>query len=191
MSKYGFAINLHRCIGCRTCTVSCKMENAVAAGLQRIRVLNAAGTTTYDVPTGTYPDIALDWTPTPCQHCDNPPCVPVCPVEATWKREDGIVVVDVETCIGCAKCVDACPYGARQMDAVAQKVDKCSLCSHRLDGGLGTTMCQICCPNRAIVVGDLDDPESAIAKIVAANETILLKPEAGTGPNVHYWYSVK
>jgi Fe-S-cluster-containing dehydrogenase component len=190
MTKYGFAINLHRCIGCRTCTISCKMENHVAAGLQRIRVLNAAGTTVYDVPTGEYPDIALDWTPTPCQHCDNPPCVPVCPVEATGKRDDGIVYVDIEKCIGCGKCVDACPYGARQLDEAAEKVDKCSLCSHRLDAGVQTTVCQICCPNRAIVVGDLDDPQSAVAKIIAENETILLKPEAGTGPNVHYWYSV-
>lgn len=190
MTKYGFAINLHRCIGCRTCTISCKMENNVAVGLQRMRVINAAGTTTYDVPTGDFPSLAFDWTPVPCQHCDNPPCVPVCAVEATYKREDGIVAVDIEKCIGCGKCVDACPYGARELDKAAEKVSKCTLCSHRLDGGLETTMCQICCPNRAIVAGDLDDPKSAVAKIVAKNETVLLKPEAKTGPNVHYWYSV-
>ena len=190
MTKYGFAINLHRCVGCRTCTVSCKMENHVAAGLQRIRVLNPAGTTTYDVSTGDFPNLAMDWTPVPCQHCDAPSCIAVCPVEATYKREDGIVVVDIAKCIGCGKCVDACPYGARQMDEAAEKVDKCTLCAHRLDAGLGTTMCEICCPNRAIVTGDLADPESAVSKIVAANETILLNPEAGTAPNVHYWYSV-
>lgn len=190
MTKYGFAINLHRCIGCRTCTISCKMENVVAAGLQRIRVLNAAEETTYDVATGDYPNVKLEWTPVPCQHCDEPPCIAVCPVAATSKREDGIVVVDVDLCIGCGLCVDACPYGSRQMDETALKVDKCELCRHRLDAGIGTTMCQITCPNRAIVVGDLDDPESEVAKIVAENETKLLKPEKGTAPNVHYWYSV-
>jgi molybdopterin-containing oxidoreductase family iron-sulfur binding subunit/tetrathionate reductase subunit B len=166
------------------------MENAVAAGLQRIRVLNAAGETTYDVPTGDFPNLNLEWTPVPCQHCDMPTCIAVCPVAATSKRDDGIVIVDNEKCIGCGKCVDACPYGARQMDEAAKIVDKCQLCAHRLDGGIGTTMCQICCPNRAIVVGDLDDPSSAVSKIVAEFETKLLNPENGTNPNVHYWYSV-
>ncbi|MGV8083020.1 MAG: 4Fe-4S dicluster domain-containing protein [Coriobacteriia bacterium] len=190
MTKYGFAINLHRCIGCRTCTISCKMENKVGAEIQRIRVLNAAGTTTYDIATGDFPNLELDWTPVPCQHCDKPPCVPVCPVDATYKRDDGIVTVDFAKCIGCGKCVTACPYGARKVNEETKKVDKCTLCAHRLDAGLDTTICQKCCPNRAIVTGDLSDSNSAVSKIVAANKTVLLKPEAGTGPNAHYWYSV-
>lgn len=190
MTKYGFAINLHRCIGCRTCTVSCKMENKVADGLARIPVHNNEGATTLDAPSGTYPNVTFVWQPTPCQHCDNAPCVEACPTGATTKRDDGVVVIDKETCIGCETCVKACPYDARTLDPEAGVVDKCELCIHRLSNGVETTMCQICCPNRAITVGDLDDPDSAISKIVAENECELLNPEAGTGPNVYYWRSV-
>ena len=158
MTTYGFAINLHRCIGCRTCAIACKMENAVPDGLMRMRVLNDEERLVYDVPTGEYPALSMTWTPVPCQHCDKPACVAACPNDATEKRPDGIVVVDKEACIGCGACVEACPYGARQIDEAAKTVEKCSLCAHRLDAGLGTTLCQIACPGRAIVVGDLDDP---------------------------------
>ena len=192
MSKFGMAINLHRCIGCRTCTVSCKMENQVADGIARMHVLNSDGTDlgSEDRPTGTYPDLVLEWRPVPCQHCDNPPCVEVCPAGATGKREDGLVLVDIEACIGCGMCVEACPYGARAMDEEAKKADKCTGCAHRLDGGLDTTMCQMCCPNRAIVAGDLDDASSEVARIVAEQQNEKYLEDKGTGPNVYYWYSV-
>ena len=191
MTKYAFAINLHRCIGCRTCTVSCKMENGVADGIARIPVYNDEGTTTLDVPSGTYPNVTFLWRPTPCQHCDNPPCVEVCPTGATTKRKDGVVVVDKTTCIGCESCAKACPYNTRSLDPETQIIDKCELCIHRLSNGEEKTMCQLCCPNRAITVGDLDDPDSAISKIVSENECEQLLPEEGTGPNVYYWRSVK
>ena len=189
--KYGFAINLHRRIGCRTCTVACKMEHRLSENIQRIRVLNDAGETTYDVPVGEYPNgLSFTWRPVPCQHCDNPVCVEVCPAGATYKREDGIVVVDEEACIGCGQCVAACPYGARQIDPVTPVVQKCSLCFHRLDNGIETTMCQLTCPNRAITVGDLDDPESAVSKLIAQYGGEQWMAEEGTGPNVYYFDSV-
>lgn len=190
MTKYGFAINLHRCIGCRTCSISCKMENNVADGLMRMRVLNDEEKLVYDVPTGTYPNLSMTWTPVSCQHCDEAPCVAVCPTGATAKREDGIVTIDKETCIGCKSCMEACPYDARMFDEETNTVDKCSLCVHRLDAGLKTTMCQIACPGRAITVGDLDDPESEIAKIVAERTTSRLLEDKGTGPQVYYWNSL-
>lgn len=190
MTKYGFAINLHRCIGCRTCSISCKMENAVANGLLRIRVLNDEEKAVYDIPTGTYPELTMTWTPVPCQHCDTAPCVAACPNGATEKRIDGIVTIDKEKCIGCKACMEACPYDARQYDEETSTVDKCTLCAHRLDAGLGTTMCQIACPGRAIVVGDIDDPESEIAHVIADNETIHLLEEEGTGPQAYYWNSL-
>lgn len=191
MTKIAFAINLHRCIGCRTCAVSCKMENKVADGIQRMHVLNDAGTTVLDTPSGVYPNVSFTWMPVPCQHCDDAPCVSVCPTGATVKQENGIVTVDKATCIGCETCAKACPYDARTLDVEAGVIDKCELCIHRLEGGLTTTMCQMCCPNRAIVVGDLDDPESEVAKIVANNETERFLSEEGTEPNVYYWWSVK
>ena len=189
MTKYAFAINLHRCIGCRTCTVSCKMENGLPEGNQRIRVLNADDETVYDTPEGTYPALSFVWTPVPCQHCDMPLCVAACSTGASSKRDDGIVVIDQEVCIGCGSCIEACPYHARQLNADIGKTDKCTLCAHRLDAGLGTTICQISCPGRAISVGDLDDPNSEVAQIVAQHETTLLLEEEGTGPQVYYWNS--
>lgn len=191
MTKYGFTINLHRCVGCRTCTIACKMENAVADGIQRMRVLNDDETTVYDTPIGAYPSLQFNWTPVPCMHCDAPPCVAACPQGASAKRDDGIVTIDKEKCIGCKLCMEACPYGARSYDEETKTVDKCSLCSHRIDGGAETTMCQLCCPNRAIAIGDLDDPDSVVAKIVAEKETFRLLPEEGTEPNVYYWDSMK
>ncbi|AJC12335.1 molybdopterin oxidoreductase [Berryella intestinalis] len=190
MTKYGFAINLHRCVGCRTCTIACKMENSVPEGIQHMRVLNDQGDTVYDVPSGSYPALSFEWTPVPCMHCDSSPCLPVCPTGATSKRDDGIVLVDEEKCIGCRMCMEACPYDARSFDESSKTVVKCSLCAHRLDAGLSSTMCQLCCPNRAIVVGDLDDPDSAVSRTIRENETIRLLLEQETGPNVHYWRSV-
>ncbi|MDR1183494.1 MAG: 4Fe-4S dicluster domain-containing protein [Coriobacteriales bacterium] len=191
MTRYGFAINLHRCIGCRTCTISCKMENNVAEGVQRIRVLNNQDELFYDMPEGEYPNLSFEWRPTPCQHCDAPPCVAACPHGATWKREDGIVVVDKEICDGCGSCIAACPYGARQMDEAKGKVDKCSLCTHRLDEGVAATMCQLCCPNRAILTGDVDDPSSAIAQVIAEYAAEANDAGFSTGSNVYYYNSVR
>lgn len=191
MTKYAFAINLHRCVGCRTCSISCKMENHVADGNLRMRVLNDDEQLVYDIPKGEYPALTMTWTPVPCQHCDNPPCVDVCPTGASIKQENGIVTVDEETCIGCESCVQACPYGARQLDQNTNVVDKCTMCAHRLENGISTTMCQITCPGRAIEVGDLDDETSEIAKIVREHAVTRLLEDAGTGPNVYYWNSMQ
>ncbi|MEY8314665.1 4Fe-4S dicluster domain-containing protein [Adlercreutzia muris] len=191
MTKYGFAINLHRCIGCRTCSISCKMENNVADGTMRIRVLNDDEALVYDVPTGSYPNLAMTWTPVPCQHCDNPPCVEACPTGASTKQDNGLVLIEAEECIGCESCVKACPYDARSINPDTNIADKCTMCEHRLLNGEQTTLCQLSCPGRAIVAGDLDDPESGIAKIIAENETVRLLEESGTGPNVYYWNSVR
>lgn len=190
MTKLGMAVNLHRCIGCRTCVISCKMENSLPLGVQRMRVLNPDGeAVAYDRPTGTYPNVEMSWTPTPCMHCDEPPCVDVCPSGASIKRPNGIVYVDAELCIQCSSCVVACPYGARQLDEENNKIEKCTFCAHRLENGVETTMCQLCCPGDAITVGDLEDSESEISKLLATYEASVLQEEAGTGPNVYYYRS--
>lgn len=106
--KWIMVIDLRKCVGCNACTIACIAENRTPPGIVYRPVL--------DWETGEYPNVSRAFLPRPCFQCDNPPCVPVCPVNATWKREDGIVVIDYNKCIGCRYCVVACPYGARATD---------------------------------------------------------------------------
>lgn len=183
--KMGFVINTKRCVGCKTCTVACKMENNVAADLARIRVLDDNDELVYNRPAGTYPNLQMNFVPIPCQHCENPACVDVCPTGASQKREDGVVFIDKETCIGCGACILACPYDSGQMDEEEKVVDKCDLCRHRIDAGK-EPMCVLCCPGRAIVAGDLNDPNSEAYKLLNSSSVTTLKPEEGTKPATHY-----
>jgi Fe-S-cluster-containing dehydrogenase component len=106
--KWVMVIDQQKCVGCRSCTSSCCSENNLPPGVVYRPVPE------YEV--GKFPNVAWVFTPRPCMHCDKPPCVPVCPVTATWKREDGIVVIDYDICIGCRNCLAACPYDARTFD---------------------------------------------------------------------------
>lgn len=106
--KWVMVIDQEKCVGCSACTVSCNSENNLPPGVVYRPVPK--------VQVGTFPNVAWRFTPRPCMHCDNPPCVPVCPVKATWKREDGIVVIDYDICIGCRNCLASCPYNARTAD---------------------------------------------------------------------------
>jgi molybdopterin-containing oxidoreductase family iron-sulfur binding subunit len=102
------AIDLRRCTGCSACTVACVIENKTPPGMAYRPVT--------DETTGDFPNLTRRFFPRPCLHCNEPPCVPVCPVDSTYKRPDGVVEIDYAACIGCAACVEACPYGARAMD---------------------------------------------------------------------------
>jgi molybdopterin-containing oxidoreductase family iron-sulfur binding subunit len=106
--KWIMVIDLQKCIGCSACTIACKAENRLPPGVVYRPVI--------EEEVGEYPNVTRQWLPRPCMQCDDPPCVPVCPVNATWKREDGIVVIDYDRCIGCRYCLTACPYGARYSD---------------------------------------------------------------------------
>ena len=105
MTRWAMVADLRRCVGCQTCTASCKHANATPPGVQWRRVL--------DMELGEYPDVQRAFVPVGCQHCDEPPCMEVCPTTATKKRADGIVTIDYDICIGCAYCAVACPYQAR------------------------------------------------------------------------------
>lgn len=137
-----------------------------------------------------------------CNHCDNPPCVQVCPTKATWKREDGIVMMDYHRCIGCRFCMSACPYGSRSFNwrdprpfiedtdpdyptRTKGVVEKCNFCQERLREGL-LPACVEACPQKALVFGDLEDPESEVRKLISSNYTIRRHAGLGTEPKVYY-----
>lgn len=192
-NHWGMVIDLRKCTGCQACVVSCKSENSVPLGQFRTWVdVGQFGSTVSssdgDVVTaeGTYiQQLKVRNIPKLCNHCDNPPCVTVCPVKATFKRADGPVLVDPRLCIGCGTCVNACPYDARYLNSVSHTADKCSLCVDRLDAGL-LPSCVTTCVGRARVFGDLSDPESDVSKLLAKYPSLVRKPELGTAPQVFY-----
>lgn len=140
-----------------------------------------------------------------CNHCERPPCVRVCPTQATWRREDGLVMMDQHRCIGCRYCIAACPYGARSFNYRDPReglkkinaryptrtkgvVEKCNLCAERLATGKIPACVEACEKNgaKALVFGDLKDPDSDVARLLAENHTIRRKPSLGTEPHVFY-----
>jgi tetrathionate reductase subunit B len=175
---YGMLIDLRRCIGCHACSVACKAEFDVPLGVTRSWVEY--------VEKGDYPNVRRSFLPRLCNHCSKPQCVDVCPTNATWKRkEDGIVVVDPDICIGCKYCIQACPYDARFLNPKTGAADKCDFCLHRVTKGLEPSCVQTCI-GRARIFGDLNDPESEISRMIANNPVTVLRPEMGTQPNVFY-----
>ncbi|MGI5950877.1 MAG: 4Fe-4S dicluster domain-containing protein [Brooklawnia sp.] len=201
--RLAMLIDTKRCFGCHTCAVACKTENNLPDGMWWNRVVTVGGDQ-MDTPSGTFPNLSMFFITLACQHCDDPPCVPVCPTGATYKREsDGVVLVDYDKCIGCGACVQACPYdgvrtrNAEEMqyvtgfpvgDANVQQqqpltVAKCTFCDHRLAKGQQPACIEVC-PARARVFGDLNDPESEVSQLVETRETFTLRPEKGTNPSV-------
>ncbi|MEK7260913.1 MAG: 4Fe-4S dicluster domain-containing protein, partial [Pseudomonadota bacterium] len=120
-----------------------------------------------------------------CNQCEHPPCVQVCPVGATFRTPDGVVLIDHNYCIGCQYCVQACPYGVRLFNHAHGVTDKCTWCYHRIARGLKPACVEVC-PTNARIFGDQNDPESPISKFIRENRTRVLKPEMGTSPNVFY-----
>jgi tetrathionate reductase subunit B len=191
--RWGLLIDVGRCTeGCNECVLACNRENGLAGGTrptdsQWIRIVELK-----DRSTGRKASA-----PVMCQHCANPPCVDVCPTGASFKRADGIVLVDRHTCIGCRYCMMACPYKARSFvhEPLTQQkpdvprgkgcVESCTLCVHRIDRGDGPA-CAKACPTQAILFGDLNDPQSAISRRVAEIRTTQLRADLGLNTGVRY-----
>jgi phenylacetyl-CoA:acceptor oxidoreductase subunit 1 len=210
MTRWAMVVDLRRCVGCQTCTAACKHANATPPGVQWRRVL--------DMEVGEYPEVRRAFVPVGCMHCDDPPCMHVCPSTATRKRDDGIVTIDYDLCIGCGYCMVACPYQARfksarpsfayggapnpaeakRFDAARLNVaTKCTYCVDRIDAGLArnlapgvdpeaTPACVNSCIATALHFGDLDDPTSNVARLLAENHHFRMHEELGTGPGMYY-----
>jgi Fe-S-cluster-containing dehydrogenase component/formate-dependent nitrite reductase membrane component NrfD len=175
--RYGFIIDNRKCIGCHACTVACKTENQVPLGVNRTWVKY--------VEKGRYPNARRYFQVTRCNHCENAPCVEICPVTAMYQRKDGIVDFDSERCIGCKACMQACPYDAIYIDPERNTAAKCHYCAHRTEVGLAPA-CVTVCPEQAIVAGDLDQTESPIAQLLERETVRVRRPEAGTRPKLYY-----
>ena len=203
--RYGMVIDTSRCVACHACEVACKSANNVPVGVFWNRVLTDGGSGV-ETLAGEYPNGTISVMTISCQHCENPACVKVCPVGATYKDpETGVVRQDYDKCIGCRMCMAACPYtGVRSFNwdepkyaldfatgdaevPLHQKhtVEKCPFCYQRVTQGQ-TPACMVLCPGRARHWGDLDDPESEVSKLIASREYKQLLPEEGTKPSVYY-----
>jgi Fe-S-cluster-containing dehydrogenase component/formate-dependent nitrite reductase membrane component NrfD len=175
--RLGKIIDNTRCIGCHACSTACKSENEVPIGVDRTRVKY--------VETGVFPNVRRHFQVTRCNQCDHPPCVYICPVTAMYQRSDGLVEFDKDACIGCRACMAACPYDAIYIDPEAHSAAKCHFCAHRIELDLQPA-CVVVCPEEAIIVGDLDDPTSVIARRLAREGAQVRKPELGTQPKLFY-----
>lgn len=177
MTKYGFVIDQRKCIGCHACTVACKAEHDVPIGVYRTWVKY--------IEKGEFPNTRRYFLVNRCNHCDDAPCVAICPTRALYKRSDGIVDFDASRCIGCKSCMQACPYDALYIDPYSQTAAKCNYCAHRTEVGLEPA-CVTVCPERAIIAGDMHNPVTEIARIIAREPVRVRKAEQGTKPNVYY-----
>jgi Fe-S-cluster-containing dehydrogenase component len=198
---FGMGIEVDKCIGCGRCVAACKAENDVPAEPFYFRtwveryVIDAEGEVEVDSPEGGIHGFSAKdedgsvlrafFVPKLCNQCDNPPCVQVCPVGATFKTEDGVILVDSDYCIGCRYCIQACPYGARYLDPRTQTADKCTFCYHRIKQGL-QPVCVEVCPTQARVFGELNALASPLRRLMRMSELQVLKPFLNTEPKVFY-----
>lgn len=197
--QLALVIDLNVCVGCHACVTSCKEWNTSgsAGPLTDLNAYSAnpSGTFFNRVQTyeaGIFPNTQTVHFPKSCLHCEEPPCVPVCPTGASYKREeDGIVLVDYDKCIGCSYCSWACPYGARELDQERQVMTKCTLCvdriySETLPESERMPACVLACPTSARIFGDVHDPKSDASIAIQERSGYALMPEWETQPANHY-----
>ncbi len=196
-----YVVDSEKCIGCGSCVRACRAENHVPEGKYRTWVERYVVTSDGELenvfvesPHGGefgFEDLDVDkskilrayFVPKLCMHCDKPPCVKVCPVNATWITEEGVVLIDKSHCIGCKYCIQACPYGARYFNHHEKVVDKCTWCYHRIMRDMRPA-CVTVCPTGARIFGKLQ--EKHIQKVLRGRNIRILKPELNTRPKVFY-----
>lgn len=205
MTRYGIAVDTKRCTACGNCGMTCKIENNLPSGVIWNRPKTDGGEYIFCPEGVSYDNLKMTFYTLSCQHCDNPACVEACPTGASYKNDDGIVLVNQEECIGCKSCIQACPYeGVRTLNDdepsyvldfavgdvaapahLGNTVGKCTLCSHRLERGERPACIDIC-RFYARYFGDLDDPDSEISKVLAERKYDRLLEDQNTGPNVYF-----
>lgn len=185
MARYGMALDYKNCINCRACESACKQENSILLQKDHYRIW--IGVKEIE---GEWPNLSIAsqvYHPSQCQHCDNAPCQQVCPTNATYYDQNGVVRVNPEQCILCTYCINACPYDARYVDDRTVTVDKCNFCADtRMVHGETTTACQATCPTKVRIFGDLDDPKSEISQVLSKREYKRVKESLGTEPKLFY-----
>jgi Fe-S-cluster-containing dehydrogenase component len=178
VAHYGMLIDLRMCAQCSGCTVACQTLYE--------RPPNESGVFLHTYETGGFPAVERTTLPVQCMHCQDPPCVGVCPTGASYQdRATGTVQIDAGRCVGCRYCIVACPYGARQYDRHAGVVTKCMFCIQQVAAGLEPACVEICI-GHARIFGDLDDPNSDVSKAIAERHAQSLRAELGTQPSIYY-----
>jgi len=188
MAEWGMVVDITKCNACYSCFIACKDEywdndyppySAAQPrhGQSWIRIEKKEG--------GTYPHLRVSYMPIPCMQCDAAPCIKAAKNGAAYKRPDGIVVIDPEKAVGQRQIVDACPYGAIFWNEEKQLPQKCNFCVQRLEDG-SIPRCVQACPSKAMIFGDLDDPESEVSKLVGSGKADVFRPEDNTKPRVYY-----
>jgi polysulfide reductase chain B len=177
-TKYVMIHDERRCIGCQACSVACRSENEVPLKVFRLQV-HVEG------PHGTIPDLHFKYHRISCQQCENTPCVSVCPTGASYVGEDGIVSVKQKLCVGCQYCLAACPYKVRFINPISKAADKCNFCKDSRFKREGVPACVDICPTNALTFGDLNDPDSEVAKLLNTEITFQNKPHLGTKPRLY------
>ncbi len=211
-TRWVFLVDTHKCVGCGFCVKACKTENEVPYDANVTRtwveryVITNDGKAHIDSPKGArdgFQSAKLDqnhagmeeikeediakafFVPKLCNQCENPPCVQVCPVGATYKTNNGVVLVDRKWCIGCGYCIMGCPYSVRFFHPVYHVAEKCNFCYHRISQGMKTA-CVDACPFGARQIGNLKDPKDPVTKVIMNERVNVLKDEYGTKPQVFY-----
>lgn len=178
--RYAMVHDETRCIGCNACSEACREVNQVPAGVSRLTIVRTG-------PIGEFPDAKYHFFRHSCQHCDNPPCVSVCPTGASYKDPDtGIVDVKRDRCVGCQYCVAACPYRVRFIHPINKTPDKCNFCRDTNLANGKLPACVEACPTKALTFGNLDDSNSDVNKVLAAKNTYRAKVPLGTEPKLYH-----
>jgi len=177
MTRLGFLLDSDSCIGCHACTIACKSEHDVPLGVNRTWVKY--------IETGKFPDASRHFSVMRCNQCEDAPCMTICPTNALFRADNGVVDFQDDNCIGCKSCMNACPYDALFINPDTNTAQKCNFCNHRIEVGLEPS-CVVVCPTEAIKVVDFDNPTDPVAKIIGREDVAVRSPEQNTKPKVFY-----